>query len=957
QLAETVVIGFGTQKKEHVTGAASFRSMDKIIGDRPVVDAAQALQGVSPGLEVISRSGRPGDSRTSLNIRGFPSITGGQPLVLVDNVPMSLSDVNPRDIESVSVLKDASASSIYGARAAFGVILIETKKGSRQQPTQFDYSTTTSFSSPFEIPEKASTRDFVEALNDWGVHRYFANQEVGKWLDYIEQYENDPSSLDLIVDPVSGEPYPITKDPQSGIHYPLADSDVMGDFLNNSGILTVQDLTMSGGSENIAYRISAGYSYEDGIMVTSRDSYERVNLNANLNADLTPNLESSTSIFFRNSDRLNPVAQYGTAITENRMYDPTGHFELPNGDVLPFNTPGNIVRHRHPGQTQTQNLRIFQKLEYRFDALTLTGEYTYQGGRTKTLGFNNQPDFASRFLFELQSGDQDRTQYNRGYNDYIQHGINIYGDYEIDFDQHELGLMAGYNFENRENEGFSIYRRHMISTEVPGIDTGIGNYGGGDSHGAWAVVGYFSRLNYNYDDRYLLEGNARYDGSSRFAEDGRFGFFPSVSAGWNISNESFMEVVDQISSLRMRASWGEVGNQNIADLYPTYPGYPTPVIEWINLNNDERHVGIKPADLVSPLLTWESVQSKNIGLDIELLNHRLSASVDVYRRTTYDMLAPGRELPSVLGTRAPFTNAADLETDGWELELSWRDVQGNFNYGLDFNIYDHETVITKFDNPSGLIEDYYVGKSIGEIWGYETDGFYTVDDFVSGSLDADLSGPFRQLNSGVVQVEGAPTPFPGDVKYKDLNGDGMINPGDNTLENPGDRRIIGNSTPRYQFGINGFMSYQNWEFSFLLTGIGKRDLDLGGHIIWPYPSQFGHLYAHHMDYWMPDNQDSKYPRVHGNPLDGEGSNYSRSRFTQTAFLSDGRYLRVENITLSYTLPDHLISRLGVSSMRVHVAGNNIHTFHNLPKGLDPDQGDSGAYPFMRRLTAGVNLVF
>ncbi len=958
QLSEIVVVGFGVERKDHVTGAASFVKMDQIIGDRPVVDAAQTLQGISPGLQVISSSGRPGDTQTSINIRGFPSITGGQPLVLVDNVPMALGDINPRDIESVSVLKDASASSIYGARAAFGVILITTKKGERDKPVMFDYSTTNSISSPYELPQKATTKDFVESLNSWGVPRYFANQEIGMWLDLINQYEQNPNQLDLIRDPLTGKAYPITKDPATGIHYPLADSDLFSDFLDDMGYSTIHNLSASGGSDKMAFRISAGYSYEDGVMVTDKDSYERLNLNANLNVDLTKRLTSRSNIYYRYSDRSNPIAQFNVALNQNRMYDPVGHFELPNGDILPFDTPGNTVRYRAAGQTNVQTLRIFQQFEYEFTKdLKLFGEFTTQTGSTKTMSFDNQPRFANRFLFEEESSDQARTQYNRGFNDHIHNSVNVYGDFRRSFGGHNLNLMTGYNWERRESEGFNINRRNMISNDVPGINTAIGDYGGGDSHGAWSVIGYFGRFNYNYRNRYLLESNLRYDGSSRFAQGSQFGLFPSVSAGWNISNEPFMEPVTIISSLRLRSSWGEVGNQNVADLYPTYPGYTTPEVRWINLTSDLRFVGILPANLVSPLLTWERVRTANLGLDFALFNNRFNTSFDVYRRETIDMLAPGSELPAMLGTPAPFANVADLETTGWELAMSWRDVKGDFNYRVNFSLYDSETFITKFDNPAGLLSQYYVGRKIGEIWGYVTDGFYTVDDFVQGTIDAHLSGPNRQLNPGVVQIEGAATPYPGDVKYADLNDDGMINHGNNTLSNPGDRTIIGNNSPRYQFGLNGNIGYKNWDFGFVLTGVGKRDLNLDGHVIWPWPSQFGNLYAHQLDFWTPDNQNAFYPRVHGNPFDNSGSNYGNSRRTQTKYLSDGRYLRINNITLGYSFPSGMMSKVGVNKLRVHVSANNVKTFHNLPEGLDPDQSDNGAYPFMRQISAGINLVF
>ncbi len=970
-LEEVVAIGFGSQKKDNITGATSFVKMDEIIGDRPIVNSSQALQGISAGLQVVSTSGQPGNTNTSLNIRGFTSINGGSPLVLVDNVPMSLNDVNPRDIESVSVLKDAAASSIYGARAAFGVILITTKKAEKNQPIKFDFSTTNSFATPSELPEKATTREFVEALDDWGVYRYFANQQVDKWLGYLDQYDADPGQLEFIVDPVTNTPYSIVLDPESGIYYPLDDTDIIGDLLDNSGFSTINNFTMSGGSKAISYRINAGYSHENGILVTDNDTYNNFNLNAYLSADITKTFKSTTNIFYRSSVRTNPIGAYSSAI-QLRMYDPIGYFELPDGEVLPFASPANQERYRIPTTVDTDNLRLFEKLDYSpIKDLTFTGEFTYQKGVSTTRATNNQYEFASTFKFVKNPTDPENTRYTRGYSDFINYALNLYGKYDKSFNNHNFTLLLGFNQEKRIMESFSAYRKNLISVSTPGIDTAMGEYGGNDSYGDWAVMGFFGRLNYNYKERYFFEANGRYDGSSKFAEGSRYGFFPSFSAGWNIARESFMESVDMITSLKIRGSWGEIGNQNTGDLYPTIPGYSTPEARWINLDTDLRYVTINPAQLVSPLLTWETVQTANLGLDAGFFRNRLGLSADIYSRKTLDMLIPGMELPATLGTEAPYANAADLQTKGWELELSWKDQKGEFNYGVSFNLSDNQSEITKFDNPAGLLSQYYVGRQIGEIWGYVTDGYYTVDDFVEGTLDADLSGPGRLLKDGVVQVENAPMPYPGDVKYVDLNGDGVINDGNNSLNpsynpetgevipntGPGDRKIIGNSTRRFQFGLNGYANYKNFDFSLMLYGVGKRDQNLSGDLLWPYQSQFDHIYKNQLDYWTPDNQNAYFPRIYGNPNDNTGSNYGRSRYTQTKYLSNGSMLRIQNITLGYSLSNLILEKANISKLRFFVAGNNLFTFDNLPKGIDPDQSTNGVYPIMRSFSVGLNLSF
>lgn len=972
---EVVVVGFGSQRKENITGATSFVKMDDIIADRPIVNSAQALQGVSAGLQVVSTSGQPGATNTSLNIRGIESINGGSPLVLVNNVPMSLNDVNPRDIESVSVLKDAAASSIYGARAAFGVILITTKTAKKNQPMKFEYSTTTSLSSPMELPEKATTREFVEALNDFGAYEYFAGQNVEKWLGLLDQYDNDPSQLEFIKDPVSGEQYQIVYDSESGQYYPLADTDIIGDFLNDFGYSTIHNFTMSGGTEKISYRINGGYSYEDGVMVTDKDSYRKYNVNSLLNADLTSNLKSTTNIMYRSSVRSVPTARFADAV-QLRMYDPTGFFELSNGEAIPFESPGNVVRYNEPEIKNTDNLRLFQKLEYEpIKDLVITGEYTFEKGFYKDRVLNTQERYASTFKFIENNANPtaqyENTKITREYSDHVYNALNIYAKYKLNIEDHGLNFLAGLNREERINNGFWISKKTLITTDLPAIKTAIGDFDGNDSYGDWAVLGYFGRINYNFKNKYFFEANGRYDGSSRFPEGSQYVFLPSFSAGWNIAKEPFMASVDQISMLKLRASWGEVGNQQTGDLYPSIPGYSAFEPKWINESTGLRYTSLHPAQLVSASFTWEKVRTTNIGIDASFLDNRLSTAIDLFQRETIGMLSQGLQLPEILGTGAPRQNVADLRSRGWELEIKWNDRVGDLRYGINFNLSNYDGEITRFLNEAGLISKYYVGRKIGEIWGYVTDGFYTVDDFVEGTLDAHLSGPYRELKEGVVQIEGAQTPYPGDIKYKDLNGDGVINSGNSTLyteydpatgemiENtgPGDRQVIGNTTRKYQFGINGFAEYKGFDFSFVLSGVGKRDLWLSSDLIWPFPSTFDHIYSHQLDYWTPDNQDAFYPRVYGDPNGNTSSNYGRSRRTQTKYLSDGKYLRIQSVALGYTFSKAITNKLKLNSLRVFAAGNNLHTFDNLPKGMEADQSDNGAYPYMRNFSFGLNLTF
>ncbi|MGW9684888.1 SusC/RagA family TonB-linked outer membrane protein [Flagellimonas sp. 2504JD1-5] len=1008
QLDEVVVVGFGTQKKENVTGATSFVKMEEVLGDRPIVNAAQALQGTAPGLQVVSNSGQPGATGTSINVRGFTSITGGTPLVLINNVPGSINDINPRDIESVSVLKDAAASSIYGARAAFGVVLITTKSAGRNQAVKFAYDVTTSVSRAGEIPEKATTREFVEALDTFGENSYFAGQNVDQWVQFLDSYDSGGDGLSLVTDPISGVTYPIHYDEPSGQYYPLDESDIIGDFIDNFGYSTIHNFTVSGGSETIGYRLGTGYSFEDGVMVTNKDSFRKYTVNALVNADISPKLTSTSNVIFRSSIRSVPSAQYNQAL-QLRMYDPTGFFEDADGLVLPFASPGNLVRFVEPNKIDDDNLRLFQKLEYKpTDAISLTGEYTYEKNSIFQENINNGARFFSTFRFNpttsaenaARSSSIRNSQTHRIYN-----GLNLYGKYRTSIaEKHNFEILLGVNRESEKQEFFSAFRNDLIDPTTPTFNLAVGeDFSITDSYFDWAVIGFFGRLNYNYKERYFIEGNLRYDGSSLFAEGDRFVLLPSVSAGWNLAKERFFENVDFVSLLKLRASWGEIGNQRatrinpdngniVRDYYPTIPGFEDFRTEWINLGTDLRYISFNPAQLISAGLTWETITSKNVGLDANFFDNRLTTTFDLFTRETSGMLIPGNPLPAVLGTDPPFENAADLETKGWEVQLGWQDRKGDFSYGVNINVWDNQSEITKYDNPGGLLGNhfnntpddnfYYVGMKPGEIWGYVTDGYYTVDDFVDGTLDADLAGPNRELRDGVPFIENAPAPYPGDIKYKDLNGDGFINSGNNTLitevdaqGNPvrnangaidtgtGDRKIIGNTTRRYQFGINGNVGYKQFDFSFVLNGVGKRDLWRGTgpdlDLIFPFPGGFDHIYKHQLDFWTPENQNAFYPRIYGDASTGNtDSNYGRSRFVQTKYLSDESYLRVQNITFGYSLGQGVLDKLNIDKFRIFVSGNNLHTFDKLPKGMEPDQrNDGGRYPIMAQFTMGFNLSF
>lgn len=943
-LNEVVVVGFGSKEREDITGAVSSAKMEKIIGDRPVTDATRALQGTIPGLQVTYGSGQPG-SPTSINIRGFESINGGNPLVLVDNIRMSLDDVNPRDIEDIAVLKDASAASIYGAEAAFGVILITTKSGKKNQPTRVDYSNNFGFTGPSTLPKKASPLQFATALNDWGQTTYWTGQNVQDWIGYINEYNANPSAYPdgYITDP-------------NGLRYYVRENGQIKEFLGANGFEQIHNLAVSGGTEKTSYRVSLGYNDEDGIMITDKDRFKRYNGNLNLSTDLTSKLNATFSVNYKNGLRTGPASGdwgsiYYNALTMHSA-TPVGYDEQPNGELIPFATPANIIRYSPIRENFDEKVRFYNKLTYTVaKGFEFNGELSLERTHTDANAPSYRPTMVTPTTLNIEQYQPSQSQYyittaKRNYQ-----ALNLYGKYEKVIDKHQMNFMLGMNQQASKYEGFSSTRKELISPDTPGLSTSNGVISVNDFYTDYGIIGVFGRVNYQYDDKFLLEMNGRYDGSSRFPEGHRFGFFPSFAGAWKIHREGFMQNNEIITGLKLRASWGEIGNQNIEERWGNYPYLPimnAGNVSWINNDSGQLAVSLSPPDLVSNSFTWETVRTTNIGLDFGVFDNRLYTTFDIYRRMTLDMLAAGSQLPNVLGADPPLQNVADLKTVGWELDMKWRDVVGKVNYNVGFNLYDNQTEIVNFKNEEGLLSQYYPGRKIGEIWGYVTDGYYTVDDFVEGSLDDNLMN--GQLKDGIPAYKGR-TQNPGDIKYKDLNGDGEIFSGIGTLDDPGDRRIIGNSTRRFEFGLNGSMNYGNFDFAFLLRGIGKRDLWLSDGVRFPYVSEFNGVFAHQLDYWTPENTDAYFPRNYPNA----GVNYGISRQTQTKYLVNGSYLRVQNITFGYSLRPKWAEK-----MRIFFSGENLFNFDHLPDGLDADlQGvnQGGNYPFIKKVSLGLNVTF
>jgi TonB-linked SusC/RagA family outer membrane protein len=950
-LDEVVVVGYGTQKKSNMTGAVNTVKMQDVMGNRPATNVAQLLQGNVPGLQITTRSGEPGTA-PSLNIRGTTSVgsgSNGSPLILLDNVPVSsLSMINPNDIETVTVLKDAGSAAVYGARAAWGVILLTSKNSANKQKTKFEYSASIAFNTPLEIPKKATPTETVQSFKDMN-HVPGTGQNVNTWLGLLNDYNKNPSA------------YPSGYTTQAGVLYPLRENDVWKEMMSKKAVQNTHNLTINGGSEKMSYRIAGAYTSDDGILIGNKDTYKRYNITGFISSAITSWATAQITTMYSNSNKKSPYTGYGFGIFGAAAVLPSYTLlgdTLINGNRVPYATPKNLIEGALPNNNRLDNARISGKLITKpLKGLSIIGEYTYDKLNTVFTQYDKAFDVTTMTNFvPLPTVTQNQASYYK-YNDFTDYrALNIYGTYEKAWNKHSFSLMGGFNQENSYFELLNARMSNMINPNLPYLDGGTGTIqadgNGFDGFSEYAVRGYFYRFNYSYADKYFLETTGRYDGSSKFPEDNRWGMFPSVSAGWRISKEPFLKVLQPVlHDLKLRASYGTVGNQSIGN-YLFYSGMSArPTSNWADASGT-RYLTLNAPGLVSANFTWEKVTTRNVGVDFSLFANRFSGSFDRYKRETKGMLIPGAQLPAVLGTNAPLQNTADLQSTGWELIANWKEKIGKVNYHIGFNLYDNKAIITKYDiNETRLLSQYYVGQQIGEIWGYHSDGFYTVNDFTEGSLNANLEG--GRTKPDVIKYQGQ-NPNPGDVKFKDLDGDGKIFIGDNTVENPGDRKVIGNNNRRMQYGINGGVSWKGVDVSLFIQGIGKRDLFVSNDLTYPYASNYGTLYKSVLNYWTPENTDSYYGRIY--TLGGGNSSFNK--LPQTKFLQNGAYTRLKNITIGYTVPAALLEKAKIQSVRFFASGEDLFTWKKMPVGIDPelnDLGYGGQYPIMKKISFGFIL--
>jgi TonB-linked SusC/RagA family outer membrane protein len=966
-LDEVVVVGYGTQKRLNVTGAVSMVGTETF-KDRPVSNVTQALQGAIPGLN-ISTNNRGGEIGQSfdINIRGTGTIGNGstdKPLILIDGLEGSLNSLNPNDIESISVLKDAASASIYGTRAAFGVILVTTKSG-KEGKVKLNYSGNVSFASATNLPRMANSLDWANYFNTASINSGGGTQFTDETMEKIKKYLNGEYT-----DPTTDE-YWGTEGQSDGrwMTYTAAwaNTDWYKVYYRNNAPSTQHTLSASGGNEKVNWIVSGGYYQQNGLIRHGNDELNRYTMNSKINAEVTNWMRLVYSTKWTRTDWEKPQYLSGSFYHNatrrwptNPLYDRYGHYmggmevdELENGGVYENNDD-----------------KFVQQLQF---LITPLKDWTIH--IESALSVDNSKQTTSCIPVNLWLSNNTYRVLNSGYgtvSNYTDrrfrenyYSVNVYSDYFKSYGLHHTKALIGVNFEKYSQDWGQGYGTNLTNDNFAFLSQTTANAKVSDAYWHRATAGYFGRLNYDYNEKYLLEFNLRYDGSSRFLKKDRWKMFPSLSGGWNIAKESFFASLNNyINTFKLRASWGQLGNTNAAygsfsDWYPFYQqqSVGSKNSAWL-INGEQQNTASLPG-IINSSLTWETIETVDVGFDWAALHNRLSGSFDIFNRTTKDMVGPAPVLGSVLGVNSPYTNNTKMRSRGWELEIRWKDQIGEVHYGGAFSLSDATQKILsypyegKFENQS--INGYYNGKQLGEIWGYESAGIANSNEEMTEWLKNNK--PNWGSNWGA-----------GDIMYKniadrhDASGNaidnGVVNSGASTLGDHGDLKVLGNNIPRYRFGINLNAEYKGLDFSIFMQGVMKRDYLFGSgqSLFWGAVGDKWQstCLKEHLDYWSEDNQNAYYPKPY--LING----ITKNQYAQDRYLQNAAYMRCKNIQLGYSIPQRLIRHIGLDYCRFYISCENLFTITSMSDIFDPEvlSGDNGAgqaYPLQRTVSFGVNI--
>ena len=1025
-LEETVVVGYGVQKKVNLTGAVTAVET-KDLQDRTQHNLTNMLQGAVPGLNISTSSGNPGSSG-SLNIRGITSINEADPLVLIDGSEGDLSRVNPADVENISVIKDASAAAIYGARAAYGVILVTTKTGDDKGG-----KAKVRYSGRWGWEEPTVSTDF-ETRGYWSVYTVdkFWATDAGK--NYTTYNAHDMAELLARVNDVTENPARpwVVEEVRNGrnqwIYY--CNTDWYHELYNDQHPVMQQNISVTGGNKDVKYYISGAYDRQSGIIKMNPDVFQKFNLRAKIDARINKYIRLSNNTAFYASAYNYPG---GSSIQDSFAYasrhalasfplqNPdgswlyatpmiSGNYNVANGRHLVFGEGKARNVQQRSDFTNTTELKITPVKQF-----TLTANYTYRlyqnrnQYRSVNFEYRQYPD--APYEYYTTGAGEDALQ--EAVSTYQRHTVNAFGTYEDTFaNAHHVTATLGMNMEHWSSKSVGAIGKNLLSETLNDLDlvgpdiTGnvITEVSGGQNE--YAIMGFFGRVNYDYKERYLVEFSGRYDGTSRFKKGHQWGFFPSASVGWRVSEEPFFKPARRwVDNLKLRFSYGNLGNQVVRTSSggQNYYAY----LRKISINDfagytfGEGSTMGKYATLGAPVdadLTWETAVQYNLGLDVAAFKNRLTFTGEIYRRNTLNMLTAGPDLPATFGAASPQTNAADLRTQGYELSLGWRDqisLFGKpFGYSVRATLSDYRSYITRYNNPTkSLSMAYYEGMRIGDIWGFEVDGLFATDEEAqqyntevvncNGYIDSRMTGGFLAGDLRFVDLDNDGHYMIADGKFVlDENGNKILLPesewrvntlslGSNTADDPGDRKILGNSLPSLQYGFTLSFDYFGFDVTAFFQGTGDHYWYPAGmnYMFWgpysyPYTSFLQRDFIDRV--WSEENPNTYFPRPRAYSSTGGELSKVNSRYLQNI-----RYLRFKNLTVGYSLPSKLTRKIGIDKIRVYFSGENLCYWSPLKKNtlyLDPesayrrvtsesDAKDHMSYPWQKTYMFGIDINF
>ena len=930
-LDEVVVVGYGTQKKVNLTGSVSMVGSDEISA-RPISSVSSGLQGLLPGVTVVNPNGQPGESNTTIRVRGIGTIGNANPLILIDGVEGDISAINPEDIESVSVLKDAASASIYGSRAANGVLLVTTKKVNKASDSKARVSLGAYFGlqTPTRLPQMCDAIEFMTLDNE-------ARQNVGTSPAWTEdQFAKVRDNTDPNF---------------------FANTDWLSQVLNKFAPQQNYNVTLSGSLGSSGYMLSYRYFDQKGLTVGSSTGEKRHNVRFKMDTKLLDRVTLSSNLSYTSRKVTSPVNSLtsgGGAIYTAMRIAPNAPVKYTDGTWAYGGGNTNPVAVLNDGGRSVTSTDEFSLLEVlKVDILkgwdvSATYNLTSSNGLReilkKTITFNN-PEDGSSYVYA-----QPNTLKNIDIRN-LQQTFILQTNFDFTFGKHNLSGVVGMSQEWYKGTSFSASRNNLITEQDPALNLGDASTMSNDaSSSRWALRSGFGRISYNYDERYLLEANLRYDLSSRFHKSNRGGWFPSVSAGWRLSEERWMQFAKPVfDNIKIRASWGMLGNQYVGSSEYPYLSVLKSFNSEVSLIGANATTGYAQSTLANPNLSWEQIKMFDVGLDLAMLGNRLTFSFDWYDKDTEGILLQ-LNYPAQIGAKPSEQNAGKVNNKGWEIDLGWREQRGDFFYGIGFNLSDVKNKIVDLAGNAPDLSGYQirmVGYPIDAFYGYVADGLMSPEDFkISDPVNNNYSLPKIPVILGNDYQ-------PGDIKYKDISGPDGVPDGRITPEY--DKVVLGSNIPRYTYSIRGDFGWKGIDFSFVIQGVGKCDGYLEGSARHAFQDMAAYPQKVHLDRYnvvTNPNLNASYPRLTYN------TSFNQSTFS-TYWMEDASYMRLKNIQLGYTFPEKWMKKARIDKLRIYLSADNLFTVSKYFYAYDPETPVSkgGYYPQVKTFVIGLNLNF